>query len=363
VSHPTLLTLLLPGALPEGPIAAELAKQLAAASGPAPTLLNWFQEATVETRPFDVDLAACSALESWFFAQAGFTAPHPDLKPGSALASLLAPASSHDSEPVWVAELAHIQVGRDGLVLADSHDLEIDQADSEALLSSVCALFETDGFGVEAIDAGHWRVHPPPGVSPHSATPAVVAGTNLDAWWPRASAARPWRRLTNEVQMIWYEHPVNEAREARGQVAVNGLWLHGGAPAWAPRWNDPVPSRIVADAPWLGMLARRSDMAYSSTTTDPATVKDGDVVVLEDLDAPSRTQGWGDWMEALRRLERNWLAPLAKSLANGHLSAIRLVLTDRQRIVTLHIGRRPALLRWLPRPKKDWKHWWLPPES
>jgi hypothetical protein len=162
--------------------------------------------------------------------------------------------------------------------------------------------------------------------------------------------------------MMWYEHPVNEAREARGQVAINGLWLHGGAPAWTPRWNDPAPSRIVARAPWLGMLAQRSGIAHSDTGIDPATVKDGDIVVLEDLDAPGRTQGWGDWMEALRRLERDWLAPLASSLANGHLSAIRLVLTDRQRIVTLHIGRRPALLRWLPRPKKDWKHWWLPPE-
>ena len=33
-------------------------------------------------------------------------------------------------------------------------------------------------------------------------------------------------KLQNEVQMAWFQHPVNEAREARGLPAVNSIWFH-----------------------------------------------------------------------------------------------------------------------------------------
>ncbi|MFQ6707899.1 putative sulfate exporter family transporter, partial [Bordetella pertussis] len=57
----------------------------------------------------------------------------------------------------------------------------------------------------------------------------TVAGQRLRAWWTQDVAMRPWRRLLNEIQMVWYEHPVNEARAARGAAPINALWLYGGA--------------------------------------------------------------------------------------------------------------------------------------
>ncbi|HJV96354.1 MAG TPA: hypothetical protein VJ608_09975, partial [Albitalea sp.] len=35
------------------------------------------------------------------------------------------------------------------------------------------------------------------------------------------------RRLQNEVQMLLYTHPINDAREARGELPVNSFWLSG----------------------------------------------------------------------------------------------------------------------------------------
>jgi hypothetical protein len=52
---------------------------------------------------------------------------------------------------------------------------------------------------------------------------------NLTDWVPTGDQARAFRKLQNEVQVSWYTHPVNAAREARGQAPVNAIWPWGGA--------------------------------------------------------------------------------------------------------------------------------------
>jgi hypothetical protein len=54
-----------------------------------------------------------------------------------------------------------------------------------------------------------------------------VIGQNVKAWMPIGTAARPLQRLQSEMQMLLYNHPVNDARDARRQITVNSFWLHG----------------------------------------------------------------------------------------------------------------------------------------
>src|ERR1700743_1430854 len=57
-----------------------------------------------------------------------------------------------------------------------------------------------------------------------------ASGRNIEIWLPHEAhsgeRSRAWMKLQNEVQMAWVEHPVNEAREARGLPAVNSIWFH-----------------------------------------------------------------------------------------------------------------------------------------
>ena len=45
---------------------------------------------------------------------------------------------------------------------------------------------------------------------------------------PIDRATAHWRRLSNEVQMLLHDHPVNLRRQQAGQVPVNALWFWGG---------------------------------------------------------------------------------------------------------------------------------------
>jgi hypothetical protein len=56
-------------------------------------------------------------------------------------------------------------------------------------------------------------------------------GRNIDWWMPHhvqdESVARHWRKLQNEIQMLWHIDPVNEEREQRGLPSMNSLWISG----------------------------------------------------------------------------------------------------------------------------------------
>lgn len=63
---------------------------------------------------------------------------------------------------------------------------------------------------------------------------SAILGRPIASHWPSETEARPLVRplakLLNEIQMLLHEQPFNEAREARGQPPINGLWL----------WDIPV---------------------------------------------------------------------------------------------------------------------------
>jgi len=68
-----------------------------------------------------------------------------------------------------------------------------------------------------------------------------VTGRRVDDWLPRAAAARPLRRLQQEMQMLLYTHPVNAEREAAGLSPVNSFWVSGaGALDARPTTTSPV---------------------------------------------------------------------------------------------------------------------------
>lgn len=63
----------------------------------------------------------------------------------------------------------------------------------------------------------------------HPSNITEIIGRPIASHWPSTPEARPQARalarLLNEVQMLLHEHPFNKAREARGALAINGLWL------------------------------------------------------------------------------------------------------------------------------------------
>ena len=139
---------------------------------------------------------------------------------------------------------AHWQIGRDRIVMLDPAALPLDEDDSRTLFDALRGLFESEGFVTAWGAPGRWYVGHAGLAGMATASVDRVVGRNVDDWLgavPGRRAAdrvgapaadgnrmhRLVRRLQSEAQLVLYTHPVNEARERRGEPTVNSFWLSG----------------------------------------------------------------------------------------------------------------------------------------
>ncbi len=180
----------------------------------------------------------------------------------------------------------HWHVGRDEILLTDPAALQLDEAESRALLEAVRELFESEGFALGWGAPLRWYAAHESFAELPTASLDRVVGRNVDRWLPEGRPARLLRRLQNEVQMLLYSHPINEAREARGALAVNSFWLSG-----CGRWQEPETDDVTLD---------------------------------ERLRTPLLADDWAAWAEAWRALDAGPLAALADAAERGEPVALTL---------------------------------------
>ncbi|QNK65236.1 hypothetical protein [Variovorax sp. PAMC26660] len=168
-------------------------------------------------------------------------------------------AAPDDHEAWGLVTLCNWQVGIDDVALGDPSAIEIDAAESMALLAVAQPFFEEDGIRLYPSDTpGRWLARAPifDGLATASIDRAV--GCPISQWSPLGDSSRPLRRLQNEMQMLLYTQRVNDDRAARGVPPINSFWLSGtGVLKKEP--TRPVATPEVSDA--LRIAALRDDGA------------------------------------------------------------------------------------------------------
>jgi hypothetical protein len=106
-------------------------------------------------------------------------------------------------------------------------DLRLDAVESRELLVAMRPYFEQDGLALQYDGPTRWIARGPLFASLPTASLDRVIGRELGPWMPRGQAARPLRRLQQEMQMLLYTHPVNEERTRGGLLPVNSFWASG----------------------------------------------------------------------------------------------------------------------------------------
>jgi len=139
----------------------------------------------------------------------------------------------------------HWHLGTEQVSLANPAELALDEAEARALFDTLRPLAEDDGLALLWGAPTRWYlVHERLATLPTASIDRVV-GRNVDLWLNTHPDARPFRRLQAEAQMLWHTHPLNEAREARGQLPVNSFWLSGTGRTAPPARRDGL---VLADA-------------------------------------------------------------------------------------------------------------------
>ncbi|MEI7514895.1 MAG: phosphoglycerate mutase [Betaproteobacteria bacterium] len=145
----------------------------------------------------------------------------------------------------------HLTVHADHIAMQDPATLDLIEAESRALLMAMQPYFLEDGLTLHWLQADTWLVEGEALRGLATASLQRVRGQPVDRWMPRQDAARLVRRLQNEMQMLLYTHPINDARVARGAPMVNSFWLSGTGnlpPHPTPVLQATVENALVAPA-------------------------------------------------------------------------------------------------------------------
>jgi hypothetical protein len=241
----------------------------------------------------------------------------------------------------WITP-CHWQINADHVAMDHPAHLDLSPGDSDALRTAMQPYFAEDGITLHPM-ARTASAEPDSAAAPH-ATPVLpravtwlaqgdilrdlptaslarACGAKVDAWMPRAAPARSLRRLQNEMQMLLYRHPVNDARAARRQLPVNSFWISGTG-------SLPAPQASAA------FIELHSDLQAAALRDDAAS-----------------------WVQAWQALDRHTVAPLLDRAHTGQPLADTLC--GQPLAITLCGERMAATLlldntRWWRRLQRRW---------
>ncbi len=245
----------------------------------------------------------------------------------------------------WLrADPAHFELMRDRIVLTRIGLPDLSQEETDALATSITGHFGSD-LPLASLGpfCGHVRYEQP--LELLATPPSLAVGRVLDGILPQGRAAGALRVLTNELQMLLHEHPVNQARAARGALSVDTLWFWGGGVSSTVA-GDPPPvyanaAEALALAAYCGAPRRPLPDAFDM-------LDENGVFLLDGLLPPAHAGDAQGWRCALEKLERDWFAPLAAALFRAGPTGVRLL--DPVGGRSLSLRRRDAASFWR-RPK------------
>lgn len=241
---------------------------------------------------------------------------------------------------------------RDRLLLADASRFSINDDEAQAIADTLNRHFgEELSVHIAAVDRWYIRFNTPP--AGPTVSLADVAGRAIEP----GRGGMAWHRLMNEMQMALHEHPVNTARELRGEPPINGVWLWG---AGALQPVETAISSLAGAVPLARGLARHASIPAPHPDDGIAWLRMGSangihVRIAGDVARAELSGDVSAWRAAIEALEQGWLAPLVDALNDQRIGMMTLCIAGGRQLLRAEATRQDLKRFW--RRSKPLAHW------
>ncbi len=245
----------------------------------------------------------------------------------------------------WLrADPAHLRLQRDRLILLPEVEAKADEA--VQMCSSLNEHFAGQGVAFLAPHPQRWYVRVDRLPDIETVPLSRAAGRNVRDLLSGGKEAAHWRRMFNEIQMLLFSHPANEAREARGELPVNCLWLWGGGCSPAVPVQKVCDS-VSSDEELAEMFAAAADIPFAGW---PGRWRneggDRQLLVWTGLRSALRRGDPEAWRAALRDFETGCAQPLWQALRAGSIAQFQVDIPGGDGIRRMSLGRADAWAFW-----------------
>ena len=245
----------------------------------------------------------------------------------------------HDLEGFWMrADPVHLRPERDAVVLLDDSAFNLEKHEALILAADLQQVFTERDIELEAPTINRWYIKLKQ--LPEISTKPIHEVVNNDIDKNRASGENKilWDQLSNEAQMSLYNCPLNDEREQRGELPVNGIWLWGAGELpkfkkqiWSCVFADEVTTQglsILTGSPYMNLPESLEDLINQSGEQDN---------VLAVISFGLRHKQYFDhngWQDFIAYIEEEWFADIEKLIKQKELDELTLLTESHYLTVT-----------------------------
>lgn len=285
-----------------------------------------------------------------------------DGSPGDAPIAPISAAFDGLAAGCWLrADPVNLELQRDRMLL---NGVRVGSVEAEALCASLNAHFAGQGIEFHAPHPQRWylRLNELPRIRTTPLSRAL--GNDVRRILPAGEDAARWHRLFNEVQMLLHAHPLNEAREARSEPAINSLWFWGGGcdrasgsmrssgePAGPPLAGALLQKNydsVSSDDVLAEMFAKAAGVSFSRWPEQwrAEDCNGRQLLVWNGLRAALQRGDLALWRSALQQFETAYAQPLFQALRSGKIASLQLDVVASDSFSRVRLRRGDAWAFW-----------------
>ncbi|NNM70710.1 MAG: hypothetical protein HKM00_12245 [Gallionella sp.] len=298
--------LILPDLFLPGQFAADMSADLV-----LPALQKLLSRATAVPAPArSVEAALCAAFGVNAPDEAGHDVP---VAPVSAAFDGLGAGCWLRADPV------HLRLQRDQMLLSQAA-----ASDEEArqFCASLNEYFSGQGMTFFAPHTERWYLRLDRLPDMQTTPLSEVIGANVRGALPRGEDAQRWHQVFNEIQMVLFAHPLNDAREARGELPINSLWLWGGGTnigGLEKTYDQAGSDEVMAE-----MFAAAAAVPYRTSAGSWQAQPGTQLLLFGALRSALQAGDLHAWRVALQTFETDYAQPLWDALRGGKLARLQI---------------------------------------
>ena len=294
-----------------------------------PTIEKYFRFGTIKS-------AQTTGFTETLFLLFGFSKSKYDY-PVAAVTRLV--DDDHNLEGYWMrADPVHLRPERDAVVLLDDSAFNLEKHEALIFAADLQQVFTDRDIELEAPTNNRWYIKLKD--RPKITTTSIheVVGNDIDQNSAVGENNVLWDQLANETQMSLHQCPLNNEREQRGELPVNGVWLWGAGEL--PKSKKKIWSRVFGDEVTTKGLSILTETPYAdSPESIEAVVKssgeqDNVLVVISFGLRHKQYYDHAGWQDFIGYLEEEWFAGIDKLFKQRELDELTLLTGGHSLTVT-----------------------------
>tara|TARA_Y100001936_G_scaffold249272_1_gene299196 strand:- start:25836 stop:26912 length:1077 start_codon:yes stop_codon:yes gene_type:complete len=240
-------------------------------------------------------------------------------------------------EGYWLrADPVHLRVEHDQVLLADSRTFNISLEEAYQFVEVINKYFSEDSIfskygdnnkkeliSIFPLCSDRWYLCLKKTPLIHTHILSDVIAKNINDYFPYGPEEMFWKGILNEIQMLLHEHPLNQVREARGDLPLNGIWFWGGGitpksvvSPYKYIWSNDIFLNSLVTASGVNLM----ELPHNMENWPHLNKSHRQLIFLDSLYGKSQYGDVYGWRESLKGLEKNWFIPalgmLKKNIIN-----------------------------------------------